>query len=128
MPPLRCRDCRATSPIILRRITRDLAIDVSLANSNLSAPPPSETQELESALAAKENELSSLTSPSSQAPYGTCQGVYYRLFHPSFPEIVGSFQSFNAMKTHFLTYLTQTHLLTLIPESKLYRSVCFPYG
>lgn len=128
MPPIRHRDCRATSPLMVRRIMKDLSINVSLANSSLPFIGCSETDELELALAAKERELSSLTSPSSSSTNVALNGAFYRLCYPTFPETIDSFQSFNEMKATFLTYLTQNHLLELLPESKFYQYVYFPYG
>lgn len=127
MPPLRHRD-RASPPLMLKRKTRSLSINVSLANDNYFCPKPSETGKLESAFAAKELELSLLISPIPISTFGSQRTTFRPLCHQSFPEIIESFQSYNAMKIIFLNYLAQNHLHGLIPESKLYWSVYFPYG
>ena len=127
MPPLRHRDL-TSSPLMVRRITRSLSINVSLANDNHLFSKPSETGKLESAFAAKERELSLLISPTPKSPFGAQRTTFHRLCHKSFPETIDSFKSYNAMKTIFLNYLTQNRLHALIPESKLYWSVYLPYG
>ena len=48
--------------------------------------------------------------------------------HFQVPEIVDSFDSFTAMRSQFLQYLANNEQLNIIPESKLYHSIYFPYG
>src|SRR5579862_2553241 len=108
MPPLRHRD-RISSPLMVRRITRSLSINVSLANDNQVFSKPSETGKLELAFASKERELSLLISPTPKSPFGVQRTTFHRLCHQSFPETIDSFKAYNAMKSIFLSYLTQNH-------------------
>jgi hypothetical protein len=133
MSPVRRRDSRlsSSSPVIERRLARGLSVDVSLANNENASASQEPPDELDIALAAKELELSSLLSPLNKLPSPLYPRITIKTksISPSqFPEIIDSFESFNAMKILFLTHLAQNNLLHIIPESKLYRSVYFPYG
>ena len=130
MPPVRHREARhslSSKPSSAQRCARRLAIDPSSANGFIASTP----NELDSAFAAKELELSSLLSPST--PTQSSQGFLPPEQLNSFPwkelpNIINSFDSFNAMKTVFLEFLVKSGLSHMIPDSKLYRSVYFPYG
>jgi hypothetical protein len=134
MAPLRRRDVRLASPsnpADARRVARGLTINISLANSDTPPDLPA-IQELELAFAAKEIELVSLLNSVDNPPL-TCETPWMPkhttpLYQSPFPEIIYSFNSFNLMKNDFLPYLAQNNLLHIIPESKLYRAVYFPYG
>ena len=138
MPPLRLRDVRlrSTSPLIQRRIARGLSIDVSLANDieseeAISAITCAGAQEMELALAAKEVELYSLLSPiqqGSRPPRDCFVKKAYSGFRFFFPRVIDSQSSFLGMRQGFMSYLAQIEMLNLVPESKLYHSIYFPYG
>lgn len=133
MPPVRRRDSRllGSSPAIERRLSRGFSIDVSLENNKYDSASQQPPDELDIALAEKEFELSSLLSPldKSQSPLYPRIITKTKSISPSqFPEIIDSFESFNAMKTLLLTHLAQDNMIHIIPESKLYRSLYFPYG
>jgi hypothetical protein len=133
MPPVRRRDSplSGSSPAIQRRLARGLSVDISLANNKNDSGSQQPPDELDIALAEKELELFSLLSPLDilQSPLHPRINTMTKSISPSqFPEIINSFESFSAMKTLFLTHLAQKNLLHIIPESKLYRSVYFPYG
>jgi hypothetical protein len=134
MAPLRHRDIRVASPsnpATARRVARGLTIDISVANNSKHEPDSTHMHELELALAAKEVELADLLTSGDHTPLiSSTQRVPQAtlLCQPPFPEIIDSFQSFNAMRNIFLRYLAQNNLLHIIPESKLYRTVYFPYG
>lgn len=134
MPPVRHRDSRIsspTNPATARRLARGLSIDISLANDESDSATLLAIDELEIAFAAKEMEISSLLSPLDKLPSPLRCRITPKMpliSHPQFPEIIDSFESFNTMREVFLTYLAQNNLLRIVPESKLYRSVYFPYG
>jgi hypothetical protein len=135
MAPLRSRDVRIsspTNPAAERRVARGLTINVSLANNPSDMRDLPAIDELELAFAAKEVELSSLLSPVDKSTLSTLSPWVPQkttlLFQSPFPEIINSFNSFSAMRDVFLPYLAQNNILYLIPESKLYRAVYFPYG
>lgn len=130
MPPVRHRESRNTASSkssSARRCARGLTIDASSANSLT----PTTGNELDSAFAAKEIELSSLLSPSTpvQSSHTFLSSEQQSSFPwNELPEFIDSFDTFNAMKVVFLDFLVNNKLSHIIPESKLYRSVYFPYG
>jgi hypothetical protein len=143
MTPIRRRDVRSSpisGPVVERRAARglELSIDVSLANETTFPPTQPKigtptktlsTDQLELALAAKELELVvCLFSPMLPGPAFSPEELTRNISQLPFPEIIDSFYSFQEMKREFLRYLVKDNLQGLIPDSKLYRSVYFPYG
>jgi hypothetical protein len=133
MPPVRHRDARNSlssnsSPSSVRRGARELTIDAPSA----SGGDITITNDFDSAFAAKEVELFSLLSPSASVPLSSQTFLSPEQLSSfpwdHFPEFINSFDSFNAMKVVFLNFLVKNELSHLIPQSKLYRSVYFPYG
>jgi hypothetical protein len=131
MPPLRVRELRAstTNPTLARRQAKSLRVDVDLANDIVEPVATGRlTHELDSAFAAKEKELSRLWSP--LVTRGSHSVGEMELPHSviwSIPEVIDSFESFQAMRAVVLPYLLNNDMGHLIPESKLYRSFYFPY-
>jgi hypothetical protein len=133
MPPVRHRDARNSSSSTssqpsVRPGARELTIEAPSANGRDTTI----TNDFDSAFAAKEVELFSLLSPSASVSLSS-QAFLSREQLSSFPwgqfpEFIDSFDSFSAMKVVFLNFLVKNELSHLIPESKLYRSVYFPYG
>lgn len=135
MPPLRRRDIRPqlSNPAIARRLARGSMINVPPIDAKYSAYALT-NDELEIALAEKELELSLLLSSTEndcvKDPYRRSLSPQRMQPSPHFqvPEIVDSFDSFTAMRSQFLQYLANNEQLNIIPESKLYHSIYFPYG
>jgi hypothetical protein len=131
MPPLRVRELRAstTNPTLARRQAKSLRVDVDLANDIVEPVATGRlTHELDSAFADKEKELSLLWSPLDAR--GSTSVGEMELPHSviwSIPEVIDSFEAFQAMRAVVLPYLLNTDMGHLIPESKLYRSFYFPY-
>lgn len=131
MPPLRVRELRAstTNPTLARRQSKNLRVDVDLANDDAKSFATCRlTHELDSAFAAKEKELSLLWSP--LVTRGSTSVGEMELPHSviwSIPEVIDSFESFQAMRAVVLPYLLNNDLGHLVPESKLYRYFYFPY-
>jgi hypothetical protein len=136
MPPLRCRDHRASSesPLIQRRLARGLSVDVSLANQvryDKLQMVQTGADELEIALAAKEVELATLLSPTPEQanPWKkSIPGHEHSLSCFFFPQIVDSQTSFLQMRTHFTAYLDQMNLTHLVSQSGVNNSFYLPYG
>jgi hypothetical protein len=140
MAPLRHRDVRVaspTNPTTARHVARGLTINTPLANNTNTDPNTLKTlhanDELEIAFAAKEVELSALLSPLDNNPI-PAKPCFQKQIHANqlktfLPvQVIDSSETFNLMKTEFLSYLTKNNLSHLVPESKLYRSVYFRYG
>jgi hypothetical protein len=132
MPPVRHRDARnssssTSSQSSVRPGPRELTIEALSANGRDTTI----TNDFDSAFAAKEIELFSLLSHSvsvSSSQVFLSPEQLSSFPWDQFPEIIDSFDSFSAMKVVFLNFLVKNELSHLIPESKLYRSVYFPYG
>lgn len=131
MPPLRVRELRAstTNPTLARRQAKTLRVDVDLANDNAEDIATGRLpHELDSAFAAKEKELALLWSPLNTR--GSTSVGEMELPHSviwSIPEVIDSFESFQAMRAVVLPYLLNNDMGHLIPESKFYSSFYFPY-
>ena len=133
MPPVRHRDARNSlssnsSPSSVRPGARELTIEALSAKGRDTTI----TSDFDSAFAAKEIELFSLLSPSASVPPSSQAFLSPQQLSSfpwdQFPEFIDCFDSFSAMKVVFLNFLVENELSHLIPESKLYRSVYFPYG
>lgn len=134
MPPLRPRDLRVSTsnPTSARRQVKNLHVDTRLANENgKRVTSILAAREFESSLVEKEKELSSLLSPLDgfQASGSRLVGAFELPLSlaAAIPEVVNSFESFHAMRAVILPYLIDNNLGHLVPESKLYRSLYFPY-
>jgi hypothetical protein len=139
MAPLRHRDVRVaspTNPTTARHVARGLTINIPLANNTNTNPNTSKelhvNDELEIAFAAKEVELSALLSPLDNNPVPANPSFQKQIHSHQLKflpvQVIDSSETFNLMKTEFLSYLSQNKLSHLVPESKLYRSVYFRYG
>jgi hypothetical protein len=117
-----------SSPSTVAPGARELKIDALSPNGRDNTI----TNDFDSAFAAKEIELCSLLSPSASVSPASQAFVSPEQISSfpgdQFPEFIDSFASFSAMKVVFLNFLVKNELSHLIPESKLYRSVYFPYG
>src|SRR5277367_2610629 len=132
MPPVRHRDSRkslssSSNPSSVRPRARDLTNEVSTVNGHDTKL----TIDFDSVFAAKQIELFSLLSPTTPVPSSRAFLSPEQLNSfpwDQLPEFLDSFDSFIAMKVIFLNFLIKNGLSHIVPESKLSRSVYFPYG